>query len=378
MKLAWKYVQFYRLRSMVFVGILSLTFALPFISEKISQSLGDNVNRRTDSTPVLITTRRGKIRQTLNSLFFVGNHDEHELPYGKVEEISEESGLMIPMLIRHTTKQGPLVATEIDYFYFRDSEVAEGNLFAIPGDIVIGSLVAESFGVKIGDQVKLQSNDIYDITKSAPLKLTVTGILAPTGSPDDHALFTSLKTIWILEGFLHSHADQDPYKEESEEGATTYSKSLPIKQEITEDNLLDFHYHSSIEELPVTHMVFQGDSHKDEVLLMDAVNLDGDLMAFRPRDAMEGVVNIILRVEQFIKTYHLFWSLCTLMMIAMIFGLIIQYRKEEFSILISLGASKNLLVLNITQLIAIYTGLATVFAVIWFYSVNYLLKAYLP
>ena len=313
----------------------------------------------------------------MSSLFFVAGQENESVPYRNAETIREHDGLSVPLLIRHRTKHAPLVATEIDYFYFRNLQLSQGDLFTLPGDVVVGGSIAEKHQLKLGDKVKIQSNDMYDLTKSPPIDLVVTGILQKSASPDDAALFTGLRTIWILEGFLHSHSDQDPYKEETE-SETTYSKSLNVKQKMTEENLLDFHFHESISELPITHVIYRGNTHKSEVLLMNSMNQDQQLMAFRPADSMEGVINIFLRLEEFLKSYHLFWSLCTLIMIALIFGLIVQSRKEEFSVLVSLGASKNLVFSNISQLITIYVALAALLAVFWFYLMNYLLRAYIP
>ena len=375
MILALKYVLFYRVRSLVFIAILSLTMALPFISETISRSLVENVNQRTESSPVILTRRAGKVRQALSSLFYISGENSELLSYGIFEEVMEKDGLAVPLLVKHATKQAPLIATEIDYFLFRKLELMQGSFFTLPGDVVVGRAIAEKHKIKIGDQVKIQSNDMYDITNSAPIDLVVTGILDKSFGPDDSAIFTSLQTIWVLEGYLHSHSDQDPYKVTSDTD-TSYSKSLKIDQDLSEKNMLKFHYHSETSSLPITHVIFRGNDHKSEVLLIDEYNQKAQIMAFRPAESLDAVVDVFLGLEQFFATYHLFWSICTLIMIALVFGLIIQTRKEEFRALIALGASPNLVWLNLTKMILIYLSLAAIVALAWHYSAEMLLSKY--
>ncbi|MGB0454739.1 MAG: ABC transporter permease [Bacteriovoracaceae bacterium] len=376
MKLALKYALFYKSRSLVFIGILSIILALPFISEKLSRSLVENVDKRTTESPIVISSRAGKIRQSLSSLFFITGQEAYTLSYGTYEEILDKDGIAIPLLVKHQTKYAPLVATEIDYFSFRELGLLNGNFFALPGDIVIGHTVANKNNIQIGDRLKVQSNDLYDITQSAPIDLKVVGILKRKNTPDDIAIYTSLQTIWVLEGHLHSHSEKDDYKTDNE-NETKYSKSLTIKQKVTDENFLDFHFHDEISALPITHIIFRGNTHKSEVLLMNELNQKESLMAFRPEDSMNHVVDILLSLENFFATYHLFWSLCSITMFLLIFGLMIQSREEEFQILIALGASRNLMWRNLAQLIAIYLISGTFLGFLWYFVAQTIMEVYI-
>ncbi len=365
MILAWKYVRFYKARSLAFVLILSLVMAMPFISHTISQSLSEQINSRAESSPVLVARRAGKIRQSLSALFFVGDAESDLLSFGRFESLTEKDGVAIPLIVKHQTRYAPLVATEIDYFSFRSMELAAGTFFALPGDIVLGSAVARNHSLAIGDKVTIQSADPYDITNSAPLELQVTGLLLPSSGPDDDVIFTSLRTSWIVDGHLHSHSEEDRYKEVGA-SEVTYSKSLRVEQRVSESNLLDFHFHGDPDELPITHVIFRGNTHKAEVLLMDEINQNPQLMAYRPEDSLESVANVFLRLDRFLSIYHLFWAVCTTVMATLIFGLIVQARRDEFAVLVSLGASDRFVWINVAQLIGIYLGLSAGVASFWF------------
>ena len=47
--------------------------------------------------------------------------------------------------------------------------------------------------------------NVFDLAGSYPLKCRIVGVLAPTASADDSAVFVDLKTQWIMEGLGHGH-----------------------------------------------------------------------------------------------------------------------------------------------------------------------------
>ena len=47
----------------------------------------------------------------------------------------------------------------------------------------------------------------FDVAGTFPLKMKVVGVLAPTGTADDEAVFVDLKTAWVIAGLAHGHTD---------------------------------------------------------------------------------------------------------------------------------------------------------------------------
>lgn len=355
MKLAWRYILFYKIQSFIVIFILSLIIATPFINNLLSTRLISNISERTHSSPVIIVDRGGKIKESLHALFFIlGENKTPSLTMLDYENIENRNiGDAVPLLIKYKTKNSPLVATNLSYFTFRNLSISKGDLFAFPGDIVIGHNFAKEKKVSIGDLLTVQLQDVYDISKSTPIKLKVTGILTKSSSVDDDAVFTNLQTAWILEGILHQHSKQDPYKKDTEK-EVVYSKSLKINQEPTFENILDFHFHGEPSNLPITHIVFKGNTHKAETMLMTEINQQKRLMSFRPEGSIEEVISLFLRVEEFFSRYHIFWSFCSILMLILIFTLIVHNRRDEFRTLINIGASQNLVLITISHLVTLF------------------------
>ena len=338
MKLTLKYIAFYRFQSFVIILFLTVIFAVPIVNSTLSQAIVQRVEKRSESIPVVISNRGGKIKETLTSLFFMSQERNTTAIKNQDLDTLEGKGESVPLFLKYQTKVGPLVGTDLDFFSFHNYNLKKGDLFAFPGDVVIGADLASQKKLKLGSLLKVQSQDAYSLNKSAPIPLTVVGILNKTNSPDDSAVFANLQTTWILEGILHGHDDEDKYKQENNK-ETVYSKSLKVHSN-TEEKLLSFHFHGDPDSLPLTRILFRGTNHKQEVLVMDQVNNSPRLMAFRPRKPLSEILSVFFKVEEIFKAYHVFWSLCSLLMLFLVFSFVYQRRKNEFKTLIDLGGSQ--------------------------------------
>ena len=73
---------------------------------------------------------------------------------------------------------------------------ADGRAFAASNEIVIGAQVAKSLHYQVGQSIVL-AHGLGDVSfhHHDDHPLLITGILTPTGTPVDHALFTSLQAL---------------------------------------------------------------------------------------------------------------------------------------------------------------------------------------
>ena len=49
--------------------------------------------------------------------------------------------------------------------------------------------------------------NVFDLAGSYPIIMHVRGVLAPTGTADDGAVFVDIKTEWLIMGIMHGHQD---------------------------------------------------------------------------------------------------------------------------------------------------------------------------
>ena len=78
---------------------------------------------------------------------------------------------------------------------------------AMTGECVLGATAADAAGVGLEGHVYSSPETVFDLAGVYPLKMKVVGVLKPTGTPDDLAVFVDVKTTWIIEGLAHGHQD---------------------------------------------------------------------------------------------------------------------------------------------------------------------------
>ena len=205
--LTWRYLSYHRAKTSIMVAALTITLFLPMALHVAVGYYENDLAARAESTPLLIGATGNRYDLVLKSLYFSA---ETPAPVSMaILQDVRESGFAdpIPLHIRFTASDKPLVGTSIDYFHFRQLRAQAGTLPLQLGDCVLGAQAAAELGLAPGDRLLSDQSSLYDIASIYPLRMQVTGVLAPSGTPDDHAIFADIKTTWIIEGIGHGHND---------------------------------------------------------------------------------------------------------------------------------------------------------------------------
>ena len=218
-----------------------------------------HMRARAVDTPLLLGRAGSPLELVFNGVYFT-KPDVSTFPLRNLEAVREDRlAEAIPLYARFTTNGYRIVGTELDYFRFRDVAVAEGRQLARLGECVIGSRVARELNVKPGDFLISSPEKLFDLAGVYPLRMTVCGVLAPTGTADDKAVFVDLKTAWIIQGIGHGHDDAAALPDEQrlqagqesgEENGIVLNASILEYNEITEENIDSFHFHGDLEDNP--------------------------------------------------------------------------------------------------------------------------------
>ena len=101
---------------------------------------------------------------------------------------------------------------------------------------------------------------VFDLAGVYPLRMHVRGVLEFSDSPDDLAIFVDLKTAWVIEGLVHGHVDLSTREATAQvlrrDSTNVVGNASVVQyQEITADNLGEFHFHGDQGEYPVTAVI---------------------------------------------------------------------------------------------------------------------------
>lgn len=200
--------------------------------------------RGTGNIHLLVSRDASPLVSILNGIFYA-SPPAKPVTFAEFEAIRQKLPLewAIPVQLGDTYKGAwPVLATSDEFFSkFRPAEnaaweFASGAAFSKDFQVVLGSAAARGTGLAMGDKIVLTHGT--GASRAGPVhehdeaKYEVVGILKPTGTIHDRALFTNLQSTWLIhaldrlerEGKIthdhdHDHAEgEDAHDHEHEEG----------------------------------------------------------------------------------------------------------------------------------------------------------------
>jgi putative ABC transport system permease protein len=358
--LAARYVLRHRIQSALLAGALGLVFSLPLCLRVLIEHAQQELRARAAATPQIVGTRGSALDLMMTALYFK-RENLLPLPFGSLTDLRHHhSAAAIPLHVRYQAQGAPIVGTELEYFPFRGLHLAAGKQLSRLGDCVVGATLAKQRGLQPGGHLFSTPEQAFDMAGVYPLKMRVTGILTPNGTPDDEALFVDLKTAWLIEGRSHGHDDLQ--KDQSvvlkkEEGNVVGNAAVRMFNEVTDANIASFHFHGDVATYPISAVILLPQDAKSEALLAGQFARSKEQQLIRPRDEMEALLTQLVRLEGFAASALLLTATAALLVTALVFALSFRLRQREFATLEDVGVSRVSLI-SVKVLEVFIVGLA--------------------
>ena len=345
--LAWRYLLYHKLKTAILIASVTLIIYLPIGLHVLVRQSAAQLNERAAATPLVIGAKGSPLELTLNTLYFRAEVPER-IRYRQVERVAA-TGLAIPIPIyaRFRTRDHPIVGVGFEYFGFRGCTLRSGRFMAVLGECVVGSEVARELPLRPGSSVVSSPENVFDLAGVYPLKMNVVGVLAPSGTPDDRAVFVDLKTAWIIEGLGHGHRDlADPEAASdvlSREGERLIANAAVHQfQEVDAKNLESFHFHGNSREFPITAVIAVPKDHKSETLLRGQyLGSSETCQIVRPGEVMDGLLATIFTVQGYVVLCIGLVGGATLATMVLVFLLSLRLRRREIETLVKVGGSRS-------------------------------------
>jgi putative ABC transport system permease protein len=330
-------LRFHWARTLVLVVAAALVLAVPVLTRTLLAQGEAALAARAEATPLLLGARGSRL-----DLVMAGAYFTDDLPEPTTMATSEEvwdSGLGIPAPLHtvFTVEGARVVGTTLDYLDMRGLAPAEGRVFATLGEVVLGASAAARLGVGVGDTVVSDPENLFDLDGAYPLEMSVVGLLPPTGSPDDDAILTDIKTAWIIAGIGHGH---DDIVAQGENFAAA-SASVVQFARITEDNIDSFHFHGDPASYPVTAVMVQPHDARSETILRGRYLVaEGPVQAVVPADVIDALVARLLRIAALIDAVTLVVGVAAALALGLALFLSWRLRAPEMRTAFALGAGR--------------------------------------
>ena len=274
----------------------------------------------------------------------------------------------IPLHIEGTVRDYPLVGTSPDYQKFRNLRMATGGPWPQRlSEAVIGSKFARREGLTAGDTVPTDAEELYDLGGGYPLVLKIRGVLEPTGTPDDEAVFVSLQTSWVVDGEGHGHIAINPDVDfslilENKSDNVTMNAAIVEAVEVTPENENSFHFHGDPDDLPISSLLIDAATTKDRTLARSNLRRDEELLVLDSMSELNELLGIVLQAKAILDANSLLVLLAALLMLGLIVTLDIKVREREVRTLERIGAPRGFVARLLFTEVAIVVGSGAILA----------------
>lgn len=233
LKIAWRSLQQRTLSSILTGFSMALGVSL-VVAVMVIYGVAENHFRRgAQGYNLIVGAKGGKLQLVMNTVYHLSQPVEN-LPYSfykqfKTGEFAPYVEVAIPLCMGDSYMGGgqtfrvvgttPDMFTKINYGQLRDGTPLKyafqpgGRNFKHENffEAVIGSVAANVTGLKVGDTFQPSHGIVEEGVEAhehEPFKIV--GILEPTGTPNDRAMFVNMEGFYLLEGHAKAHAEEEP------------------------------------------------------------------------------------------------------------------------------------------------------------------------
>lgn len=201
--LAWASLNNRRGSALLTVLAVAVAVMLFLGVDKLRQSAQESFRQTISGTDLIVAARTSPVSVILFSVFHIGDPPAN-VSWESYEWIAGRSDVAwaVPIALGDNHEGYRVVGTTSDFFthyqFRRDSALsfAEGREFENLFDVVVGASVAKSLQYSLGSEIILNHGGGHDFSGGHDnLPFTISGILAPTGTPIDQSVFVSLPAI---------------------------------------------------------------------------------------------------------------------------------------------------------------------------------------
>lgn len=181
---------------------IALASALLLAVERVRHDARQSFTQSISGVDLVVGARSGGVQLMLYAVFHAGSAT-HNIRWDSFEAIASHPAVAwaVPLSMGDSHKGFPVVGTHAAFFtHFRYAAgqplaCAAGQPFAAVFEAVLGSEVAQSLGYRTGERITLTHGMAELGPEHDDKPFTVVGVLAPTGTPVDRAVYVSLESI---------------------------------------------------------------------------------------------------------------------------------------------------------------------------------------
>lgn len=332
-------------RTLLIVACVASILLVPLAVDGMVAGYARELTTRARSTPLVVGAPGSRFDLVLAALHFRGRLPR-PTTQAELETLQADPALeALPLHVGHTARGLPVVGTTPDYHRLRGLAATRGTLPLRLGEATLGSQAAETLGLGAGGRLLTDLSGLIGFGLKQPLKLRVVGVLAPTGTPDDRAVFVDLKTAWILDGIGHLHAGADTAApgqvlRRDPASGVVLDASIPEATEITPENAASFHIHEEPLKLPITAILVLPRDERAATIVKGRYRVSATAQILDPTEVVDELLGQVFEAKAFFDAFALLVGGATALLLGLVVLLTLRLRRGELETLARIGASR--------------------------------------
>jgi putative ABC transport system permease protein len=176
---------------------ITLLLGIQYLKTEVKQSFTNTIS----GTDLIVGARSGQLNLLLYTVFHIGDATNN-IRWDTYQDLQDDDriGWMVPISLGDSYRGHRVVGTTdqfpVHFRYGQDQapELASGAWFDDMFDVVLGAEVARAYHHSVGDEITLShGGGRTSFSNHKDMPFTVSGVLAPTGTPIDQAVYVSLE-----------------------------------------------------------------------------------------------------------------------------------------------------------------------------------------
>lgn len=386
-KLALKSLLNRRFTAILTVIAIAISVTLLLSVERIRTQAKSSFANTISGTDLIVGARTGSTQLLLSSVFHIGV-PTNNLAWSSYEAIKNKSGVKwaIPLSLGDAHKGHRLVGTNnafFEHYKFASKQplkFIEGGSFTQAFSAVVGYEVAKQHEYQLGDSIVMSHGTGHtSFSHHDDTPYQISGVLAPTGTPIDRAIYVSLAGIDIMHGVstgvsAHEHDEHEHDKHDKHEHDEHEHEHDEHDEHLNEsDDVNSFNNH---EPEQISAFLLGLKSPVFSLMLQRTINQfkPEPLLAILPGIALHEIWSLMGGVEKALLVISTFVVITGLIGMLTTILTSLNERRREMAILRSVGAQpKHIFSLMISEAVLLST-VGAALGITLFYTLLYLAK----
>ncbi|MDX1420244.1 MAG: FtsX-like permease family protein [Rubricoccaceae bacterium] len=200
LQLALAYLRQRPLATALNVLLLALGVATLAVLLLFGQQVERNLAAGAEGVDFVIGAKGSPLQLILSSVYHLDTPTGN-IPLAEADSVAAHPAVAsaIPLALGDSYRGVRIVGTDSSYVALYGGELAEGRLWAGPGEVVLGARVAAAEGLSVGDAV-VSEHGVSEGAAEHGEPLAVVGVLAPGAAVLDGLILTAVETVWDVHG----------------------------------------------------------------------------------------------------------------------------------------------------------------------------------